>query len=247
MNKTRNTELIEKYLSKEMTAVESAAFEKLLDKDPELAGELKLHTELLEAINDTGKTNLRNTLVQIHHKNTNIWLLPAFHTKIRTIAAIIILFLVAGGVLITNYLTRGVSVNTVYSQYFNPEDALIAVRSMDDKAAFVEKGMRLYQQKNYSGALNAFSLEPENLLGKLYSGFSLMQLGQFEKAETYFTEILEDNNNLLLDQAEWNLGLCYLMTGERTKADSLFSKISTGNTVYNEKALELLTKLDKYE
>ena len=243
MKKTRNTELIEKYLSHEMTAEELTGFEKLLQQDTELAGELTLHTELLEAINDTGKIKLRNSLDQIHHKSTNIWLLPALRTKFRTIAAIIILVLLAGGVLITNYLTRGVSVTTIYSHYFNPEDALIAVRSVNDKVAFVEEGMRLYQQRDYTGAIAAFSREPANLLGKLYSGFSCMQLERYEEAEHYFNEILEHNDNLLLDQAEWNLGLCYLISGDREKALNMFAKISAGNTVYQKKALELLTKL----
>jgi tetratricopeptide (TPR) repeat protein len=247
MNKTRNTELIEKYLYQEMTAGEKADFERKVSRDPGLAEELKLHEELLEAINDTGKINLRNTLVQIHHKSTSIRLLPAFSTKIRSIAAIIILFLVVGGLLITNYLTLGVSDKTIYSHYFDPEDALFTVRSANETATFVEEGMKLYQQRDYSGAITAFSLEPDNLLGKLYSGFSLMQIGRFDQAQDYFLLILEDNDNLLLDQAEWNLGLCYLMTGERDKAKSMFQKIAAGNTVYNEKALELLTKLDKID
>jgi tetratricopeptide (TPR) repeat protein len=245
MTKTKNIELIEKYLDHEMDPKELADFKARLLKDPELAKELQLHTELLEAIKDTGKINLRHTLDQVHHNSTNIWLLPAFTARIRTIAAILIIVLVAGGVLITNYFTTGVSDQQLYSQYFNPEDALLTVRSMEAEISAIEEGIKLYQAGNYEEAVKAFSSKPHDLLGKLYSGFSLMHLEEFDQARVYFNEIIEDNDNLLLDQAEWHLGLCLMMSGEEDEAAVVFEKISKGNTVYNKKALELLTKMGK--
>ncbi len=243
MTITKNKELIEKYLSQEMNAEEMKRFESLLKQDQIFAEELKIQIEILEAIKDTGKRKLRHTLNEVHQSRTKIWMLPIFNTKIRSIAAILIVALVAGGFLVTDYLTNGVSDKSLYSQYFNPEEALLAVRSIDGSATPVEDGMKCYQEKSYNEAIESFLDEPDNLLGKLYSGFSLMQLERYEEAEGFFKEVIKDNDNLLIDQAEWNLGLCYMISGKTDDAKEIFMKISTGNTVYNIKALELLTKM----
>ena len=243
MNITNNKELIEKYLSHEMNAEEMERFELLLKQDQILAEELKLQIEILAAIKDSGKIKLRHTLNAVHQSRTKIWMLPVFNTKIRSIAAVLLVALVAGGFLVTNYLTNGVSDKSLYSQYFNPEEALLAVRSIDGSAAPIEEGMKFYQEKNYNAAIESFLDEPGNLLGKLYSGFSLMQLERYDEAEDFFNEVIKDNDNLLIDQAEWNLGLCYMISGKTDAAKEIFIKLSTGNTVYNIKALELLTKM----
>lgn len=243
MTITRNKELIEKYLSQEMNTQEMKRFESLLKQNQVLAEEFKLQFEIFEAIKDTGKIKLRHTLNEVHQSRTKIWMLPVFNTKIRSIAAILIVALVAGGFLVTNYLTNGVSDKALYSQYFNPEEALLAVRSIDGSEAPIEAGMKYYQEKNYNEAIESFLDEPGNLLGKLYSGFSLMQLERYDEAEGLFNDVINDNDNLLIDQAEWNLGLCYMISGKTDAAKELFTKISTGNTVYNIKALELLTKM----
>lgn len=245
MTITKNKELIEKYLSQEMNAEEMTSFEILLKKDKVLASELKLQQEIHESINDTKKIELRKTLNQVHQSRTRVWMLPLFTTQIRSIAAAIIVVLVAGGFLVTNILTNGVSDKSLYNQYFNPEEALLAVRSYESSATSIEVGMKYYQEENYREAIAYFRNEPNNLLGKLYSGFSLMELEQYEEAEEYFIEIIAHNNNLLIDQAEWNLGLCHLISGNKETAKEILTDISNGNTVYNLKALELLTKMDE--
>jgi hypothetical protein len=72
-----------------------------------------------------------------------------------------------------------------------------------------------------------------------------MKLEKFELAETPFIEIIDNKDNLFVDQAEWNLGLCYLRSGKAMKAENLFVRISRGNTVYKKNANQILRKLNK--
>ncbi len=46
-----------------------------------------------------------------------------------------------------------------------------------------------------------------------------------------------------IDQAEWNLGLCYLNTGKSDKAKQIFQHIANTQTNYKNKALELLDEM----
>ncbi len=67
---------------------------------------------------------------------------------------------------------------------------------------------------------------------------------KYEHAEALFIDIINDNDNLLVDQAAWNLGLCYLVNGKTTKAKEVFSKISVGNTIYNKDASNILQEME---
>jgi len=98
----------------------------------------------------------------------------------------------------------------------------------------------LYVQEDFEQAIITFSKEPENIIGILYTGFSYMKTNEYAKAEAQFLSIIQMNDNLFVDQAEWNLGLCYLVSGKEIEATKIFSKIAEGTTVYNSKASKLL-------
>jgi tetratricopeptide (TPR) repeat protein len=88
-----------------------------------------------------------------------------------------------------------------------------------------------------------FDMEPGNLLGKLYSGISYMELNDFEKAMGYFNFIIQHKDNLFIDQSEWYLSLCYLKTNRMEEASRLLDKIANERGVFKTKAQMLLNEL----
>jgi len=100
--------------------------------------------------------------------------------------------------------------------------------------------MQYFEQKNYDKALNAFKLDTDNVVVKLYSGFSYMELQQYDQAINEFEDIIDHNDNLFIDQAEWNLGLCYIITNNTDQAIEILTKITNSNTIYNIRAQQLL-------
>lgn len=239
--------LIERYLSGDLSNSEQVEFERIRLNDKELDRELRFQEELMEAIRDEKKMYLRKTLNNIHKKSIKTFTLPAvaLSWKVQSIAATLLVVLMIGGGILLNNVFESPTNHELYETYFNPESSLLNVRSASSNYTSVELGMKYFEQENYNKAIEVFQLDADNLMGKLYTAYSLMHLEEFEQAEMEFDAILLDNDNLFIDQAEWNLGLCYMVSGNAEKADELFSKIASGNTVYNKRALELLTELGR--
>lgn len=235
--------VLERYLAGDLTGTELSDFEKLLLVDESLAAELRFQNELFEAILDEKKSSLRTTLNNIHNGRNIKSRFRIYSWKTQSIAATILVTILLGGSLLFNQVFNSSTEQRLFNQYFQPESTILTVRSADAPVSAIEKGMNLYELEEYEKAISAFSIDSDNLLGKLYSGYSFMHLEKYSFAEEQFIAILNNRNNLLLDQAEWNLGLCYLKTGESDKAKNIFDHIANTQTNYKNKALELLNEM----
>ncbi len=231
------------YLTGTLSENELLEFENMIHQDEELANDLRFQEEIFEAIKDERKREIRKTLNQIHSKNTNKSRFNIYSWKRQAVAAAFVILLVSGGLIGDFFANKPIN-ETLYTEYFSPENSLMSVRSGETPNTALEEGMYYYEQGKFTEAISVFQVEPDNLLGKLYMGFSYMKLEKFEKAEPPFIEIIDDKDNLFVDQAEWNLGLCYLRSGKTTKAEDLFVRISAGNTIYNKNADQILHKIN---
>jgi len=70
-----------------------------------------------------------------------------------------------------------------------------------------------------------------------------MQTGKYHEAASSFLYIIKQPDNELIYQSEWYLGLCYLKTNETDKAFTQFKKITRSNSIYKEKAEDILKKI----
>lgn len=236
--------LIDKYLLKEMTGKELLDFEEQLHGNTELADEVRFQQEVFNAISDTEKIELRKTLKEILNSRKTKSRHFLYSWKLQGIAATFLLAILIGGTLMFNQGYFDSADQKLFDTYFQPDNTLLTVRTTESLSGSVDEGMHYYENKEYEKAIEAFQKDEENLLGKLYSGFSYMKLEKYNEAEEQFLAILENQDNLLIDQAEWNLGLCYLVSGQTAKAKATFTMIANGETNYNIRALELLTKMD---
>ncbi len=118
----------------------------------------------------------------------------------------------------------------------------------DNADKVLEQALQSYESKNYRAALSLFQTildkDSTNLTSNFYSGISNIQVQEYPKANKNFIRVLDHKNNLFMEQSEWYLGFCYLMTNEREKAKETFNTIAKGNSFYRTKAKEILSKLE---
>ncbi len=238
-------EIIEKYLNNQLKGDELMSFKKSLHADTKLAEDLRLYQSINKSLSDTAKNKLYVTLNEIHLQNQSTGIIRYInHYKVSAVAAAITILSAVGVLLVTMF--NNPTNDQLYAAYFQPEQSVLSVRSAGvNMEQTIIQGMQLYEMKQFGAAVEMFNLAPSNLLGKLYAGIALMEINNFEMAIDNFNLIIEHNDNLFIDQAEWYLGLCYVKTNQVDQARQILNKIIVENTKYKKESLALLNKLDK--
>lgn len=77
----------------------------------------------------------------------------------------------------------------------------------------------------------------------LLSGVSNMEESKYVEAEKAFTTVIDDNNNLFIESAQWYLALCYVKTEEKDKASQLLMSIRNDGGIYSREAKKVLRKI----
>jgi len=241
------TMLIDKYITGKLEDTELWEFKTRIEQDANLAHEVKIRKEIYNAISNDKKMELMKTLSKIKgRRDRHILSINIYSRQVQAFAASIIVLLVVGAGLISSYIGNGPDSNyDIYNSYFIDEGSLISNRS--DAAtnnSLVESGIELYDNEKYTEAVSMFNSNPENVLARLYCGLSYMKLEQFSNAEKQFKYIINHHDNILIDQAEWNLGLSYLADDKTEQASIIFTKIASENGAYNTQASNLIKKLE---
>lgn len=245
MRITNKVEYIEKYLDGKLKDGDLWEFKINLKKDKELVRELKFQEELRDTLKDRQKMKLRKSLNTAYLKTSQI---SSFTTKwkLQAVAAAVIILFVAGGGIMFNYLqTPNTNNIALYNDYFDASNDLFTVRSAVEfsKNSSVEEGINAFNNKDFTKALSLFSETTDNMASNLYAGFSYMQLSDFKNAEQKFNHIIEDNNNLFIDQAEFNLALCFIATNKICKANDLLEVIIMKESAYSNKARDIQSNI----
>jgi len=251
MMNEKDFDRIDNYLDDQLNENEILDFEKDLMDDLDLEMELNLHNEINEAIMEEDVMDLRAKLEAIdipttHKEKRKI----RFQSKWGIAAASMILFI---GMASAYYMLgdKTYTNEDVFMNYYKPYSIVINTRSSSETAntdKVIEEASKYYESKNYRAALSLFQTildrDSTNLTSNFYSGISNIQIQEYQKANKNFIRVLDHKNNLFIEQSEWNLGFCYLMTNERNKAKEIFSAIAKGNSFYRTKAKEILSKLE---
>ncbi len=247
MKKNSKTILIDKYITGKLEDTELWEFKADMEKDADLAREVKLRREIYNTISNKKKMQLMITLKNMKaKKQKHIFSINIYSRQVQAIAASIIILMIVGASLLTNQLGNNYNSNyNIYSEYFIDEGSLISTRS--DKTSdnsSVETGIRMYDNEQYTKAISLLNSNPENVTARLYSGLSYMKLEMYDNAETQFIYILNHNDNIFIDQAEWNLGLSYLANNKSEQATEVFAKIASDDGAYSARADEIIKKLE---
>ncbi len=205
----------------------------------------ELPIEVLNAITDTDKLDFSDTLQSIHDKATKPRIIYINSWINKSIAAAVAVILVVGGSVITYKYVSNQTLNSVYSGNFNPDISLLVSRGYDiSENAAISKGVSCYKNGDYKLAIELFETNNDDIVATLYSGFCYMKFEEFDRAIVNFKLIISDDDNLFVDQAEWNLGLCYLKIGKENLAKSMFNHVINEKGAFRNKAKILLQKLE---
>ena len=97
-----------------------------------------------------------------------------------------------------------------------------------------------YKIKDYNNALSYFNSLENQITARFYSGICYIELENYDKAIESFEFVIEDNDNLFIEQADWYLGLIYLMDNQKSEAIMQFEKISASDSYYVKQANDIL-------
>lgn len=245
-----NFDRIEDFLDGDLTESQLKEFEKDLLEDLNLQMELDLHKEVNEAIMEQDVMDLRSKLEAIKTPPN-----PAqkrklkFLTKWNITAASLALVIGLGSLMYIMNNQPAYSNDKVFSNYYKPYNVVVNTRSADVMIDnLLITALKSYETKDYRTALTLFKQildkDSTNITGNFYSGISNIEINEYSKANRNFTRVLKHKNNLFIEQSEWYLGFCYLMTNEKEKALKQFHVIAQGNSFYKTKALEIINRLE---
>lgn len=245
MKEYNKTILIDKYITGKLEDTELWEFKADLENDAELAKEVKMRQEIYNTISNTKKFELLNTLSNLDtKKQRKTRKINLYSRQVQAIAASLVILISLGVGILTGQL--GNDLNTqIYNEYSIDEGSLIATRSdgQTDNSTVVD-GIKLYDNHEYAKALELLEANPENITARLYSGLAYMKLEMFNDAADQFNYIINHNDNIFIDQAEWNLGLSYLANDKTNKASEIFAKIANEDGAYSQRASEIIKKLE---
>ena len=159
-------------------------------------------------------------------------------------AASFALIVVVGGLwyILSN---KPYSTERLVTKYYKPAKSILQYRSLElNSDDALKEAFNFYQQNDYVNALKYFNSLDNQITAKFYSGICYIELEQFDDALESFEFVINDKDNLFVEQAEWYLGLIYLMNNQKSQALVQFGKIAESSSYYAAQAKEILKYLN---
>jgi len=246
-NQIKHSLSIEQYLANEMAPPERLAFMQELRASQELADELKFSQTIDSALVRDDIIDLRRKLIAAIEAGRNVKEeVPVVRMYTRkwwyAAASMLVLCTVAA----TLYLQtpRNISNDTLFTEYYNSENIVDQTRGDQNIVEAVIK----FQQKDFKIASvlfkNILDKDNSNIAVWFYYGISNIETQNYENSEKAFNTIIEQNDNLYIEHAEWYLGLCYLKNNQNEKAIDQFVKVASDpENFHRQEAKDLLKKL----
>lgn len=244
-------EFIQPFLDGELSREELDWFSKELESNAVLAEDIRLYREVDNAIREQDVLDLRDQLDVIHNSMGDPNQEPARQTRYRKVlsyAAIASLaILISLGVLLKvqhNKLTN----EQIFEKHYEPYEVTMIYRSAEtDYQKALSQAMSKYEARDWYGAIELFeqilAKDPADMASSLYSGISYMELERYKEADQKFQKIINHNDNLFVEQAEWYLGFCYLHTGQNLEARGQFKEIASSESSYSKKARKIMRSI----
>jgi lipopolysaccharide biosynthesis regulator YciM len=134
--------------------------------------------------------------------------------------------------------------DSLFTQYYNSENIVDQTRGEQNIVEAVIK----FQQKDFKTASVLFKSildkDKSNIAVWFYYGISNIETRNFENSIKAFNTIIEQNDNLYIEHAEWYLGLCYLKDNQKNKAIDQFVVVASNpDNFHHQEAKNILEKL----
>ncbi len=240
---------IEQYLSKEMTQTERTAFEKELKTNPSLASELRMAQKIDLSIMQDEVIDLRKKMLAAikEGKAQQAASVPVRKLGVAKWWYAAASFLLIGSIsaLLVFQTNSKVSNDSLFDKYYSSENVIDITRGDDN---IVEAVMK-FQQKDFALAAELFkrilNKDKSNIAVWFYYGIANIETGNYDNSIKAFNTIIENNDNLYIEHAEWYLGLCLLKNNQIEKAIDQFQMIASNSDNYHRQdAKTILEKLN---
>lgn len=247
-NQINYSEFIERYLDGEMTGQELIWFEKELDSNEWLQKEMNLRKKVNQAILDENSMKYRDKLEDAYAAYMNGGDISPTRKRKFIVAGSVIISVLAAVILVLNLTGKQYTNEQLFNRYYKAYEPNMTFRSGDNGMdGDLVQAMQFYENKNYTEALKLFESilqnDPSRVGINFYSGVSRMEIKEFELAGKSFGKVINDRYNMYIEQAEWYLSLCYIVTEQDDKAIHLLEKIIDDNGYYQKEARKILKKL----
>jgi len=238
---------IERYNAGEMDEAEKQWFLKELDGNPRLREEVELRERTDNVLKNHDIIRLRNKLSEIEESRKSF--VPSKTTGKRlpiSIAAVLAGLIIISS--ITFFGTRHITNDEIINQYYKTYDGISVSRSSQTVASNdYSTGLEYYNIHDYKNAALYFSkalnVDPENMESTMFYGTSSFELNNYPEAQRSFTKVIDNNNNLFMEDAEWYLALCYVRTNEMKKATYELKAIKNSRSIYSKNAAKILRQI----
>lgn len=212
-------EMLDRYLSGQMTDKQRSDFELQIASDPQLQAEVKLHARIIDTIKAKNAKKLlqkREAQIQQDIRRKRVF--------VRTLSSIAAAACMVLGIIHFN----GVSAYKSYGDQYYAAMDILAARGGDNVDLRLQKAYELIGSADYD-------LAHENIDAAIV----LLQNEQFDLA-TEEGRYFEELNRQKADDAEWLKAIAYMKQGKRHKARVILRRIAEGDGIYKTDAIDIL-------
>ena len=235
---------IEDYIDDDLNNDKLKSFLDEVKDNKAMAEELNLRMEINNVIHDKGFNELKDILEKQKITSKQSYSSYSIRREVmRTwhmAAASFALVIVAGGLwyILSN---KPYTTEKLVGKYYKPAKSIGQVRSGQVSGnETLAKAFNFYKQNDYNNALTYFSSLDNQITSKFYSGICFIELKKYDDAIDSFETVVNDNDNLYVEQADWYLGLIYLMNNQKENAIEKFNNIAVSDSYYADQAKEIV-------
>jgi tetratricopeptide (TPR) repeat protein len=239
---------IERYISGEMEPAEKVWFEKELADNPSLAREVDLRRKTDEILRNGEILSLRSKMASIANDYEKRRTKTIHGGRILRYAAMVAFLITAGSLFwLPN---RRLSGEKLFDKFYEPGTiAGLSVTRSGNQSLSSDYIMAIdeYRSGNFEEAIDHFirytAVSEDNPEVFMLLGNSYAETSKYVEAGQNYKKVVDHNNNLYIEDANWLLGLCYLKTGEYDKARARMEMISQSESRHSRNASVILRKL----
>ena len=249
----RDRHIFQKYLDNELSARELDRFEQELSVSPEMMMDLNLHKEVDEAIGDTEVLDFRaqlNDLREETRRTENSRRVFRFTRPWHYAASAALALLVAIG--LATVLGRPLSNNDLFVKYMKPYELVLVNRSMENDLikATMNHAEVAYLKGDFENAAFWYSevleINSKKIDAQFGMGVSNMGMSEYVVASESFNKVIQHNDNLFIQKAQWYQAGCFLAMDETDQARRQLAMIaSDSNHFYSDKAAKVLKRMKR--
>ncbi len=249
----RDRHILQRYLDNELSESELSRFEQELSVSPELMVDLDLYREVDEAISDTEVLDFRSQLSSLReetHRSESGRRVFRFSRPWHYAASAALALLVAIG--LATVLGRPLSNSDLFVKYMKPYELVLTNRSIESDLVKVimNKAEVAFMQGDFEEAVFYFGEVLEKDPAKVEADFSIgvsnMGLQKYVDASESFDKVIQHDDNLFIQKAEWFQAGCLLAMDETDRARRQLIKIAQEDKhFYNSEAEKILKRMKR--